>query len=316
MTATIGPEEWLSFLEAEYLNDFIREGGASVKFAVPMDGGLRAEIERGLVLRARDAGYIVAQVSSAETRIHMIDQVFFKVAEQVRWPQLVERIITNLAEKAGYAPPEEGENALVDRLAAANGIGQQMFLSSARPWIEKGIFHQKRLAKDFRVAMTHLSLARLSGGPDGETTTETIIDWLTGRNRAISAVKPYSIFSRVSRNNARHMLESLLHMVRLAGYPGILIVLDISRVAVPRNPHDGMVFYTRAAMLDAYEMLRQFIDATDRMKGALVVVMPDAEFLDGDRGIETYDALRLRVYDEVRDSRLVNPMGALVRLSA
>jgi hypothetical protein len=77
-----------------------------------------------------------------------------------------------------------------------------------------------------------------------------------------------------------------------------------------------MMFYTRAAMLDAYEMLRQFIDATDRMKGALVMVMPDAEFLDGDRGIGTYDALRLRVYDEVRDSRLVNPMGALVRLSA
>jgi hypothetical protein len=72
-------------------------------------------------------------------------------------------------------------------------------------------------------------------------------------------------------------------------------------------------------MLDAYEVLRQFIDGTDRLKGCLIVVFAAPEFLvvePGSRGLGAYDALRLRVYDEVRDSRLANPMGAMVRLSA
>jgi len=46
------------------------------------------------------------------------------------------------------------------------------------------------------VAMTHLALARLSGGPEEQSTFETVTDWLAGRNRAMSAVKPYQIHAR------------------------------------------------------------------------------------------------------------------------
>ena len=76
-------------------------------------------------------------------------------------------------------------------------------------------------------------------------------------------------------------------------------------------------FYTKAQMLDAYEVLRQFVDLTDRMKGCFIAAMPSANFLDVEpaaRGIGAYDALKFRVYDEVHDQRLVNPMGALIRL--
>jgi hypothetical protein len=65
-------------------------------------------------------------------------------------------------------------------------------------------------------------------------------------------------------------------------------------------------------------VLRKFIDATDRMKSCLIVVMPTEEFLDPEstgRGMGAYSALRYRVYDEVHDQRLVNPMAALVRVS-
>jgi hypothetical protein len=189
----------------------------------------------------------------------------------------------------------------------------------ARRWIASEVYRGQSLTRDFRVAMSQLCLAELTGGPDGETIAEVIPDWLAGRNRAISAVKPYQIFSRIHRSNARHLLESLLLWVRFAGHPGIVIILDSSRLTIARNPHDEELFYTKAAMLDAYEVLRQFVDATDRMRGCLLAVVPAAEFLDPEpenRGMGAYDALRFRVYDEIRDERLVNPMGALVRVSA
>jgi len=191
-------------------------------------------------------------------------------------------------------------------------------MMEARTWIENRVFREQNLTRDFRVAMTRLCLAELSGGPDGATIIEVIADWLTGRNRNVSAVRPYQIYSRISRNNARHLLDSLLHWIRFAGYPGLVILLDTSRVTIARNPRDDQLYYTKAAMLDAYEVLRQFIDGTERMKGCLVVVTPASEFLvveTGSRGMGDYNALKLRVYDEVRDTRLANPMGAMVRLS-
>lgn len=148
---------------------------------------------------------------------------------------------------------------------------------------------------------------------------QVLTDWLTGRNTAISAVKPYLIFNRINRASARHFFESLLRWIRFAGYTGILVVLDIARVTVARNPKDGQLYYTKAAVLDTYEVLRQFIDGTDRLNGCLIVVVPDVAFLDEDpfgRGIGVYPALKFRVFDEIRDRKLVNPMASLVRLSS
>jgi hypothetical protein len=110
----------------------------------------------------------------------------------------------------------------------------------------------------------------------------------------------------------------LLHWLRFAGYSGLVVTLDIARMTVPKNPRDGLLFYTKAQLLDAYEVLRQFIDATDRMKSLLLVVAPAEEFLDLDtngRGLFAYSALRYRVFDEIHDQRLVNPMAALVRVA-
>ncbi len=55
-------------------------------------------------------------------------------------------------------------------------------------------------------------------------------------------------------------------------------------------------------MLDAYEVLRQFIDDTDNLHACLVIVAPEAEFLEIDmpaRGMGCYEALKFRVYDEI-----------------
>ena len=70
-------------------------------------------------------------------------------------------------------------------------------------------------------------------------------------------------------------------------------------------------------MLDSYEVLREFIDAADRVRGFFMVVLPGPAFLeDHARGLNAYEALKFRVFDEIRDRRLVNPMGTLVRVAS
>ena len=75
------------------------------------------------------------------------------------------------------------------------------------------------------------------------------------------------------------------------------------------------IYYSKAAVLDAYELLRQLIDATDDLVGMLVVaVVPPDLVSDEKRGLPSYAALQLRVADEVRDRRRTNPFASLVRL--
>ena len=144
------------------------------------------------------------------------------------------------------------------------------------------------------------------------------MEWLTGVNRRVSSVRRYSIYNSIVRTNARYFLESLLHWVRLAGYPGTCVILDSGRVPLRRNPHDGLRFYSRSAVTDHYELLRELIDGTDRLNGLLLMVLAGEEFLDeerGGKGFSIYQALRSRIADEVRARSQGNPMATLVRLS-
>jgi hypothetical protein len=294
MTTSIRPAEWLSFIDKEYLGTFVRDGGSAIKFAVPLDHAWRVEIFDGLTRLAEKAGYSVIKISAAETKIHMADEIFFRAAQQVPWRLLSRRFVARLAADSGYVWADDLKKA----------IGEK-------------VLKEPRLSRDFRVAMTHLCIAELSGGQDGATTVQILTDWLTGRNKAISAIKPYHIFRKINRNTARFFFESMVHWLRVAAYPGMVVLIDAQRVMLARNPHDLSLFYSKAAVLDAYEVLRQFIDGASNLEGFFMVVVPDVSFLeDQSRGIGAYEALKFRVFDEIRDRNLVNPMASLARVAA
>lgn len=318
MTLSMASANWLDFVESEYLTSFIKDGGSAIKFAVPLEEGLVETVVSGIHERATRLGYVTAAVDAASTRVHMVEQLFFAIAQQVPWRETVQRVVERLAESEGYAPAVPGDGPLFRRLAEANDLDADLLLMDLRRKVQQRVFRHKGLAKDFRVAMTQLAGAELGGAEEAAASYGVLTDWLCGRNRAVSAVKPFMIFSRITRANARYFLESLLVWLGFAGYSGLALTIDTRRISVVRNPRDERVHYTKAGVLDAYELLRQFIDGTDRLDRCLIVVVPHPDFLDEDilgRGIGAYEALKFRVYDEVRDRSLVNPMASLVRLT-
>jgi hypothetical protein len=318
MIASIDSKEWLQSVEREYLTDYIRSGGTSIKFAVPLDEKIRADVFGGITSVAEQSGYLSVRIDSADTKVHMIDEMYFTVAQQIPWRELSRRVITKLAAEAGYSwlSDPNPEEPLFTQLARENHVEPQMVQLDLRKSIGTRVFKQHELAKDFRTAMTHLCLAELSGGPDGMTTSKVLIEWLTGENKSIGPLKQYQIFRKINRASARYFLESAFQWVGFSGLPGVVVALDLARVTMTQNPHDRSVFYSRAAVLDCYEVLREFIDRAENMKRCLILVVPDKAFLeDRSRGMSAYEALKFRVFDEVRDKRLVNPMASLVRLS-
>ena len=122
-----------------------------------------------------------------------------------------------------------------------------------------------------------------------------VLEWLRGELRQIAMLRSALIFRRIARHNARHMLFSLAHWVVRNGYDGLLIDLDIRRYAVAKRGMSelpGEVYYTKAAVMDAYEVLRQLVDATDELSACCVTLTAAPEFLTDDtRGLATYTAL-------------------------
>ena len=316
MTAAIGPREWLHFIDQEYLSTFLLDGGSAIKFAVPLDDSLRQDLFDGLAGISLRSGYLVVKINASETKVNMIDEIFFRTAQQMPWRILIHKIIAKLAAELGYSWIDGEEGPIYQRLADHNQVDPQLLLLDLKKSIGENVFKKRNLARDFRVAMTHLCLAELSGGQDGSATTSIVTRWLTGQNKAVSAVKPYQIFRKINRHTARYFFESMIHWIRFAGYPGTVILVDAQRVMLPKNPHDQNLFYSKAAVLDTYEVLRQFIDSADQLEGCLITVIPDIRFLEDDsRGISAYEALKFRIVDEIRDKSLVNPMASLARIS-
>ncbi len=313
--------DWLGFLDSEYLSTFIKDGGASVKFAVT-DETLKPEVSRMISDLARRSGYIVVGLNAEDRRVHMPQDIFFGIAGQIDWRLLARRNVLRLAKARGHRvenvdPANCGH--VYRAIGETNGLSPEFVLQELRPGLESDVSRNLQLSKDFRVAMVQLCLQE-DTRDDQQYGGQPLIDWLTGTNTRVSSVRPFSIFNAINRTTARHLIESAVYWFHYVGYAGTVILLDNSRVTLARNPRDGSRFYTRPMAMDHYELLREFIDRTDRLLGTLMVIVTNSEFLNPEadrrsRGFGIYQALQTRIMDDVRDRTLANPIASVIRLT-
>jgi hypothetical protein len=310
----ISPADYLGFVRSEYLDGFVREGGAAVKYAIAPDAQTADAVHTLLREQAASAGYVYATVDAAATKMSMIDRIFHSAARQVPWRQLARNLVVQTLEEMRFpAPPDEPLS--LQGIARYNEYDYFQLRKEFNQRLQKQIFRDYRMAQEFRIAMVLLCQAEVYRAPDTEATAEAVVLWLTGELRHISQLKPELIYQRIARHNALHMLYSLGPWIRKAGAAGLVLDLDIRQCGVVSRAMTDGIFYTKPAVLDVYELLRQLIDATDELGSTLVMVTAGTEFLaDPVRGLERYWALRLRILDEVRDRKRVNPYSALMRL--
>lgn len=313
---------YLDFVDKEYLAPYVGRGGAAVKLLVVEDDVTAKELASGLTTLGD--GFRPAVVDAATTRIHMIDQVFTAVARQLDWIALAAAVVRAAFDRSGFPPPPgadpSGPDLTVAVVASYHEVDAAELYRSVRRAIEHTVLKDAGLSHEFRLAMLRLCQERLGRGDVSEAERETVIGWLRGERVPAGELRKLSLQSRVTRHNARSLLLSLTRWLRLAGHAGLVLRMDLTRLAITRRPPAGLrdgYYYSKAATLDAYELLRQMIDGTDEFEGLFVAVLLPPELVNDEaRGLPAYTALRLRVVDEVRDRRRINPYSALVRVRA
>jgi hypothetical protein len=312
------PQEWFHMLRQEYLQRFIGQGGSSVKFVVTDSESARAGVQTHVGMIAQQEGYMCVPVDAKETKIHMMDKFFHQVARRIPWDDLASQFVRRLLQENGYHIPEGKDEWCMSGIASLNERAEPLLRRDLNSWLERAIYQDTQMCQEFRMAMIRLCLGQMDSGSESPFMTEPVKAWLCGEIRQISALKEALIFQKIGRTNARYMFVSLSRWLRLAGKTGLVVSLDLSRCLISKKSDspEGL-YYGVSATLDAYEMLRQFIDGTDELENFLLMVHVPPEFLtDGRRGLSRYEALKLRIWDEVRDRQYQNPLGALIRLGS
>jgi hypothetical protein len=314
VSVSLPVSEYGDFLKREYLDSFIAEGGAAVKVAIVPSSHEAGELASDVAEAATNSGYTCAHIDAAQVRTSLVQQVFFAVARAVDWRSAARAVVRD-AVITQFGVAIEGYPTL-------EAIGETTHLddSVARVEMLRGlqvsVNHNYRLAKDFRIAMMRYCMAELESDASADQIRQSLNEWLSGDLRLISAVKDKGIFQKIGRHNARVMVASTAKWLRQAGGKGLLIIMDIERLASPTKRDDGF-HYPLAQVMDTYEMLRQFIDATDEMEGVMMLITAPQELLDDERrGFPAYKALQNRIWDDVRDSRRQNPYAPMIRLAA
>ncbi len=312
----MGSDAYVAFLGDQYLASYLSAGGGSVKLVVAGDAGVADRFERSLCAVADQQQCLTVHLSAETTRAHMIDQVFFAVARQVDWDRIAAAVVSIAYDD--IAVPATPGRLTVAEVAADHDLDARELYRSVRRQLEHTLLLDTSLPRELRRALLRLAQAQLGSGDVHPDEARVVRDWLTGEPVGLRDLRAVMIYARIGRHNARSMLTSVGRLLLRAGHRGLVLHIDLARLAEARRPpvpERTGTYYTKANVLDAYELLRQLIDATDDLVGMLVVaVVPPDLVSDERRGLLSYAALHLRVADEVRDRRRANPFASLVRL--
>lgn len=313
----LSAEVYADFVAKEYLGDYVRGGGSAVRFIVLGSDDVALRWRGALAAAASAEGYLHVPADAATVRVHLVDQLYAAVARRVDWRDLAQRQVRAVWDEIGL-PPAAADGLAVAAVAAYNEVDPREAARSVRRRLETVLLRDSSLAREFRLAALRLCQAELQTGEVTEAERDAVLAWLRVEPVALRVLRSASLHTRIGRHNARSILVSLAAWRAAIAGTGLVLDVDLARLAVARRPpveQRAGVYYSKAAVLDAYEVLRQLVDATDTLRSTFVAItLPPDLMADDARGLPAYSALHLRIIDEVRDRRRANPFAALVRL--
>ena len=234
MPTPVSPDAWLDIVHREYLSDYIKSGGSTVKF-ISGDSTTLSGVQTRLHALAEDEGYFHVHLDAAQLLpddkkpdLHRIDRFFFAVTESVDWRARTTGEARAYLESRGVVVQPGRELKDLDGIARDNGRTTTDLINQFQRELVTGYIKDQALAIEFRTAISALVRAQLLPDVMTPTTEEVLLAWLAGRTMpgAATALKKIQIFERITRTNARHILASFCRWLPRAGHGGLVVTFD------------------------------------------------------------------------------------------
>jgi hypothetical protein len=308
------PDDWAKVISDD-VPDFVGGGGALVRFVVGETPSVRARTKQLLESLGASSKLHFFNVDGSTTRLHYPNDLLGAVAEQIDFHEVMTSFLLRAVLEEGYEIPTNATDFVLGDIAEINRIAPRDVHSVINARIRSAIMRDRRLVRDVRYSLWAIAREVLRGIPPG-VASDVPRRWLQGKVSSIRELREFGIVQKVNRYNARGILRSILTWLPTSEWKGSIVFVDATRLASPKNLRDGTIYYTRAALSDTYEVVRQFIDDTDDMSHVLLVYVMPPEFLSVEprgRGMGTYQALQFRVNGFPEATR-PNPLSNLVVL--
>jgi hypothetical protein len=310
----VDPIEYANFLSEHYLGYFIKQGGSASKFVVASSPERLTEFRKEFQQRVVGTKARFIAVDSGIQRVHAIEHLFFAVSQEIDWIELARSVAINTLTNIGYAPQPDDPYPSLYTVARSRAYDANELRRDYNQALHGIIFRDYEMAHEFRIAMARLCQAVVESNAVAATTMQSVTQWLRGELRLISELRQALIFQKIGRHNARAMLLSTARWLRKLDQGPLIIWIDLGSLFTKAVP-GKRANYTRSMVLDTYEVLRQIVDSSDDLLSTLIVVGAPPDFVhDSTRGIGAYQALKLRIANEVRDRSRANPHAALLEL--
>lgn len=297
----VGLDRFVPAVDAEL--DSVVAGGAVFKALRGEYGSGKTFFSRWLAERAKRRGFAVAevQISETETPLHRLERVYRRVCEQLHTAEFPPSALRPVLDAWLFTLEEDvlaGDSAREDDPAALGAAVDQL--------LEKRLAEVSRQAPGFAAGLRSYRAAVVRGDA---AVADGLAGWLSGQPHVAAAVRRSAgIRGELDHFGALGFLQGLLTVLKDAGHPGLLLVLDEAET-LQRARSD-----VRDKALNA---LRQLVDEVDagRFPGLFLLVTGTPAFYDGPQGMQRLAPLAQRLAtDFSTDARFDNPRAVQIRL--
>ena len=298
----VGLDRFSDALDAEL--ETVASGGAVFKAVRGEYGAGKTFFTRHLSERALKRGFASAevQISETETPLHRLETVYRRITESLRTSSMPPSAFRPILDSWLFTLESDAVSA-----DPSLGYADEASLTKAvDALLERRLATVSSRTPVFAQALRGYRNAVVTG--DGAT-ADGLAAWMGGQPQvAASAKRSAGIRGELDHFGAMGFLQGLLAVLRDAGHPGLVLVLDevetLQRV--------------RGDVRDkAFNALRQLIDEIDagRFPGLYLLVTGTPAFYDGPSGVPRLPPLAQRLAtDFATDARFDNPRAVQVRL--
>lgn len=302
---SVGLEPLTRFIEEQYLTDYIKRGGSKIKFVTGRPGSGKTHFSTVLTQEADAQNYLTVSFSARDVWLHDFKEIYLEIFRQLDIEHVLKGCADQIIKDLGFDPDAIGTGKSFMDYLSERGEADPISRGEIRTALRQYFTRNPLLDNNFAYCCSLLT-GGILGHPVLETSSrEMILSFLNGdRNVKLPQLRALSLSpSRITKYNARYLLRSLAEVVHLAGYAGLLVMIDDMEQVLNRSVEKGLR-YTKMRRDDTYESIRQLIDDIDNMHHILFLLVFDRNLLDNDNyGIKSYQALWMRIQNEVVSAR-------------
>jgi len=295
---TSGLDGYLQTIEEEYLDGYIKDGGAVFKLVVGIYGGGKTHFLYCTRDLAWKHGFCVSYVmlKSGESPFYSLDKVYKAIATGLMAPSTADELLSGC--EKGLPSFMRSWYAQKRREYLELGLAGEDLRNEILGFID-GIEGLESIS--FTNAIKHAIRALLDGNEDNFL---HICQWLLGEGFERKRHARFGILQRIDKSTAFSMIRSLAQLLTRLEYAGVLILLDEA---------ERMASLSSKNREQHLNNLRELIDEcgqTGFQNILILYAVPNENFLDG--RTQVYEALRQRLETHFDDR--VNYTGVKIEL--